>query len=62
MAKDFHCVMKEPHESMLSDIAQKLWESHGNYGEAVQYDSVAARHCIMTTHKAMFPEKHKKIQ
>lgn len=59
MPKDFHCILKDPHESMLVDIAQALWKEHGNAGEAVQYDSVAARHCILTTHKAMFPSKHK---
>jgi len=56
--KDFHCILKDPHEGMLESIAQELWEKHDKTGPAVQYDSVAARYAIVQTHKQMFPEKH----
>lgn len=57
MPKDFHCILRDPHENMLADIAQYLWEEHGNAGKSVQYDSVAARHAIALAHKMMFSKK-----
>ncbi len=59
MPKDFHCILKSPHEEMLKEIEQHLFEQAGNSGVAKQYESKAMRLCIMTTHKHLFPHKHK---
>lgn len=56
--RDFHCTMNEAYQKMVAEIAQSLYTSHGRDGEATQYDSLAARHCVTTTHKVMFPEKY----
>jgi hypothetical protein len=59
MPKDYHFLIRDPHMSYIKEIAQLLWEQHGNTGPAVQYDSMAIRHCVYQTHRELFPEKHK---